>query len=150
MPSIAHIKEFGWKPGRSGNPNGRPKLPGHIRLIKDFSPAEISKYIAKYGRSTIEELVMLESSNDAPIIERIIARMFRQAFDGKPECALPTLKFLLDRSIGKVPDVVMTESPEDIEREELRKLSLNELLQVVRKLIPDDKSFSMPKNLSIE
>ena len=135
MPAIknAHL----WQKGMSGNPNGKPKLPEHLRLIKDFTPTEIGRYIAKYGRFSMEDLILTESDNKAPIIERIFARMFRQAFDAKPEHALPTLKFLLDRSIGKVPDVVFNEPEDDADREGLRKLTLEELLGLVRRMIPD-------------
>lgn len=130
-------KHWLWKPGYAPNPKGRPKLPEHLRLIKEFTSYEIARYIAKYGRNTIQELILTESDDDAPVIERIFARMFRQAFDGKPEVAIPTLKFLLDRSIGKVPDVIYTETPDDEERDSLRKMPLGDLLQMVKRMIPD-------------
>lgn len=145
MAVSAISRTYNWKPGQSGNPSGKPKLPEHLRLIKDFTPSEVSRYIAKYGRSTMEDLILTESDPDSPIIERIFSRMFRQAFDGKSEAALPTLKFLLDRSIGKIPDVILGEPEDDVEREGLRKLTLEELLNLVRRMIPDGPDLPIPK-----
>lgn len=127
-----------WVPGVCQNPTGKPKLPEHLRLIKAFTAPEIARYIAKYGRSTMEELILVESDKESPMIERIFSRMFRQAFDSDSNTALATLKFLLDRSIGKVPDIILTDqSADDPERESLKRLSLDELLQVVRRMIPE-------------
>jgi len=146
LPAIEYPKGP-WKKGQSGNPYGKPKLPEHLRLIKAFTSDEIARYIAKYGRFTIENLILTESDQNAPIIERILARMFREAFEAKPEFALPTLKFLLDRALGKVPDVVFSEPEDDAEREGLRKLTLEELLQLVRKIIPEAPSVPMSTEL---
>lgn len=137
MSAARKLPDHLWKPGQSGNKSGRPKLPEHLRLIKEFTSIEIGRYIAKYGRATLNDLLAVEHNKEAPMIERIFAKMFHTAFDSKPEYALPTLKFLLDRSIGKMPDVVYPEVEEDEQREELRKMPLADLLQLVKRMIPD-------------
>jgi Family of unknown function (DUF5681) len=127
-----------YKPGQSGNPGGRPKLPEHLRLIKAFTAEEIQRIIAKHGRSTLDNILKIKDDPKAAVIDRIFARMFHDSFFSREGEALNAIKFILDRSIGKVPDVVLTEPEDDQEREGLRKLTLEELLHLVRRMIPNE------------
>lgn len=120
--------------GKSGNPNGRPKLPEHLRAIQAFTGEEISRMISKYGRLTLLDLEIVKDNAKSAIIDRIFAKMFCETFE---KGSYATLTFLLDRCIGKVAEVVYSE-PEDTTKEDLRKIPLTELLQLVRKAIPED------------
>ena len=131
-----------FKPGQTGNPFGRPKVPEHLRLIKAFTSDEIQRIIAKHGRMTLDALLAIKDDPKAMMIDRIFARMFHDCFFSKDGEALNAIKFLLDRSIGKVPDIVFTEPEDDQDREGLRKLTLEELLHLVRKMIPDNEPIS--------
>jgi hypothetical protein len=126
------------KKGEVRNPGGRPKMPEHLRIIKAFTPEEIQRIIAKYGRLTLEEVCKLEKDESVPMIERIFAKMFAKAYTARAESAVVVLKFLLDRSIGKVPEVIHAEYESDPGREDLRKLSLEELMLMIRKMLPNE------------
>jgi hypothetical protein len=136
--ALRKVNPYLYKPGQSGNPGGRPKLPEHLRLIKVFTGEEIQRIIARHGRSTLQNLLDIKDDPKAQMIDRIFARMFYDSFFSKDADALGAIKFLLDRSIGKVSETVFTESEDDAEREGLRKLTLEELLQLVRRMIPDE------------
>jgi len=124
-----------WKKGQSGNPAGRSKLPEHLKAIKAFTAEEISRMISKYGRMTLLDLEIVKDNPDSAIMDRIFAKMFCDTFE---KGSYATLTFLLDRCIGKVPDVVYTEPEDSPEKEELRKMPIQELLQLVRKAIPEE------------
>lgn len=68
----AHLAEHCFKPGQSGNPNGRPKVPNEVkRLAREASPRAMQKLIA------------LIDNDDAKV-------------------ALMAAKEVLDRAYGKV------------------------------------------------
>jgi hypothetical protein len=80
-----------------------------------------------------KELQIAVEDQDTPMIDLAIASIFAQsAKNGDYQ----RLAFLLDRAVGKVPDMI--EDDEDrSEREELAKLSLNELLTLVKTNFPN-------------
>lgn len=124
-----------WKPGQSGNPGGKPKLPAELRVINALTPMEVARYIAKYARLKKEDIEIAAKNPDTPVIELAIASVFSHAISFGD---YGRLNFLLDRAIGKVP--VVTETPaEAATRQELQGLSDQELVAMIKEKLPELK-----------
>lgn len=128
---IANLRMF--KPGQSGNPGGRPKLPEELKTIHAHSPVEVSRVISKYARMSFDELKEILTSKSRPVLELAVAKLFMTIIEAGDHSKL---SFLLDRCIGKVPEMVETDDDSEA-REELKKLSLNELLNLVQSNLPE-------------
>lgn len=127
----AHLKQHQFQPGNSLG-RGRPKLPEHLAHIKAFSADEISRIIAKYGRMTTEELLDHLDDRNTIVIDKCIGKLFIESLK---EADYQRLSFLLDRCIGK-PQVVTVDWDEDAD-EQLSKIPLQDLLQIVKNAIPE-------------
>lgn len=126
-----HLKP--WKPGQSGNPSGRPKLPDELRLIASLTQDEITKYVSKYSRMDPQELDELVEARAVPMLEIVIARIFQEsALRGD----FSRLGFLLDRA-GLQPKPVMATDVESQAMEEIRRLTTTELISLVKEQIPE-------------
>lgn len=122
-----------WRPGQSGNPTGRPAIPEYLRAIKSLTQGEVTKIVSKYGRMTYDELHLALERGDAPVIELTVAKIFARSLS---KGDYQGLAFLLDRAIGKVPVIEPTDD-ETRALEELRELSDQELLRLVKEKIPE-------------
>ncbi len=122
----------GWKPGQSGNPGGRAKLPEELRAIKALTQEEVARYVAKYARMGSTELDALVLARSVPMLELAIARIFQEA-EAKGD--FTRLSFLLDRAIGKVQVVEITDASMAA-LEEISALSTPELIKLVRDKLP--------------
>lgn len=122
-----------WKPGVSGNPGGRPKLPEALRGIHSLSQLEVTKIVSKYARMNHAELVAVTEGRAAPMLELAIAQIFVQSAKYGDH---QRLSFLLDRAIGKVPAVDLTDEETEARRE-LQGMTDRELLQLVKDKIPE-------------
>lgn len=108
-------------------------MPEHLRAIKSLSQGEVTKIVSKYGRMTYDELHLALERGDAPMVELTVARIFSKAF---AKGDWQGLAFLLDRAIGKIPVVEPTDE-ETRALEDLRELSDQELLRLVKEKIPE-------------
>lgn len=122
-----------FKPGVSGNPSGGTKLPEELRGIRSLTKLEVTKVISKYARMTADEIELHIEERKIPILELAFCKMFMQSLKHGD---YSRIAFLLDRSLGKVKEVE-EDSEEHLEREELKKLSLNELISIVKTNIPE-------------
>lgn len=127
--SLKNLKPF--QPGISGNyQRGRNWLPDELKGIRSLSQTEITKIISKYFRMSREVAERCMGNPDLPQLDHSICSIIKQSIE-KGDFA--RISFLLDRCIGKVAEIV----PEDNDREELEKLSLNELLTLVKTNLPE-------------
>lgn len=122
-----------WKPGQSGNPSGRPKVPEHLRAILALMPDEVSRMIAKYARMDRVELGLQLEAAKMPMLEACIARIFQESF---AKGDFTRLSFLLDRAIGKVP-VIQPTDEEAQALQDIRDLSNEELIKLVKEKLPE-------------
>lgn len=90
-----------WKKGQSGNPNGRPKLPEHLRDVPSLTADEVNKIMSKYTRMTLDELQRVIAEKKAPALEMAICSNLIKAISSGDYA---NLNFVLDRSVGKVTD----------------------------------------------
>lgn len=94
--SLANLKPF--QKGTSGNPGGKPKLPAGLREVRELTPEELRRLIAKYARMSRADLeVVLADGSPAPMLDMAIAASLQSASSG----SFAHLSFLLDRAIGK-------------------------------------------------
>lgn len=121
-----------WKPGQSGNPSGKPKIPEHLRAIHSLTQQEVTKIVSKYARMTLDELEAAVEARKASAVEMCVAKIFLKSMEYGD---YSRLQFLLDRAIGRTP--VAQESDEDIAaRKDLERLTDRELIQLVKEKLP--------------
>jgi hypothetical protein len=91
-----------FKKGQSGNPSGRFK-DKELQELRRLSTAEFTKSINKFFYLTQDQLKEEIKKPELPMIDLLVGTMLARAVkDQDPQRA----QFLLDRSIGKVKDVV--------------------------------------------
>jgi len=97
-------KEDGqWKPGQSGNPSGRPKVPDDVKAIRKLSPFELERIINKYLQMDAPQIKSLLDSQTLPMREAYIASILLKGLNyGDPK----RFDFILNRLIGKVTEHV--------------------------------------------
>jgi hypothetical protein len=126
-----------WQKGQSGNPNKiYSRLPAELLAIKSLSGKEVLKLVSKYARMTFSQLLAALGDKHTPVLELAIAEVFKMSLE---KGDYTRLSFLLDRAIGKVKEI----EPEDDEEvdaiEEVKNLSMAELLTLVKTNLPGDK-----------
>jgi len=105
-----------FKPGVSGNPAGRPKIPDDIKQAKRLNKLEVERLMNKFMAMTKDEISQSINDPTTPALEIMIGSIIAKAVShGDPV----RLNFLLDRLIGKVKDeldVTVIPRPVIIER----------------------------------
>ena len=96
-----------FEPGQSGNPNGRPKLPGDIKEARKLNAIEFERIANKFLFLSREEIKAIVNDPDTTMIENLIASIYVR---GVTEGSYQHLDFILNRLIGKVKDKVEVES----------------------------------------
>ena len=94
-----------YKPGQSGNPNGRPRK--YVSLLKEqgYKLAEINDTIQAMMSMDLEELKTVWDNPKATILEKTIAAAMRKSLE---KGSLYSLETLLTRVYGKPKETVDT------------------------------------------
>lgn len=112
-----------FKPGQSGNPNGRPPVPAEIKEARKMTRAEVEEILNRYLQMDLGELnrkllkmqadVQAQRDTGIPMIEAMILTLTNKAL---VEGDHVRLDFLLDRIIGPVEKKisVIDETPRDV------------------------------------
>ncbi len=88
-----------FKPGKSGNPNGRPKIRADLKKVKLMSSEDAARLLQKIMNMNTREIQAMVEDEQTPAMEMMIARIITKAInEGDPA----RLNFLFDRTIGKV------------------------------------------------
>jgi hypothetical protein len=108
--SKEHLIPF--KPGQSGNPNGRPRK--YVSLLKEqgYKLAEINDTIQAMMSMDLEELKTVWDNPKATILEKTIASAMRKSLE---KGSLYSLETLLTRVYGKPKELVDIQSDNKIE-----------------------------------
>lgn len=96
-----------WKPGQSGNPNGRPSLPDDVRSAISLNKVEFVRIADGLMSLTEEQLLAKIEDRKTSALELMVAKVITRAIwkgDHK------RLDFLLTRTIGRVPQPKEEES----------------------------------------
>lgn len=120
----------GFKPGQSGNPNGR--APKYITTVTDktgYRNSEIQDCMKSMLRMTLDEISEIQNSKDTPILEKLLAAGIQSDLQ-KGE--LRNLESILNRSYGKPKEFVEMEqvdkhkelTKEEIEIEGVKRFGL--------------------------
>lgn len=118
--------------GVSGFTGRKKQLPEELRGIRSLTQNEVNKVISKYARMVLANLLEKIKDKKTPVLELAIASIFQSSIE-KGDFA--KLNFLLDRCIGKIPDIIEDDDDSD-SREDIGRLSMNELLTLVKSTIP--------------
>ena len=105
-----HLKQYEFKPGESGNPNGRPKKIYTILQKKGYSKDDIRTAFSEIAWYTLEEAKELQDDETKPVITRIVCKQFLEAFN---KGDWNRIKEILEHSIGRPKqDIGITTNPE--------------------------------------
>jgi hypothetical protein len=98
-----------WKPGESGNPGGRPKLPEDIREARKVNRVEVDRVLNRFMNLSRAEIQTITNDPKAPALEFLLASMIIQ---GHLEGDYKRISFVFDRLIGSVAQNVTMSDPE--------------------------------------
>jgi hypothetical protein len=82
---------------------GRPALPDWLRSVRALSKDTVARLLGLCWETPLDQLVAISQNPMTPAGLMIVANIFiRAAIQGDLDCT----KFIMDRSIGKVPDKI--------------------------------------------
>lgn len=129
--SLANLRP--WPKGVSGNAGGLRKLPEGLRGILSLSRLEVTKLVSKYARMSFHELCEAKTNPKTTVLDLSVIAIFeKSASEGDSK----GLSFLLEQALGRLPTTIL-DHEEDKEREELGKLSLQQLLRLAQNSLTD-------------
>lgn len=92
-----------WKPGESGNPDGRPPVPEEIKKIRNLTKNEIKEVGSILLKGREDELVLLVKDPETPVLRKWMANVALKALERGD---MMTLNALLDRLVGRVKEEI--------------------------------------------
>jgi hypothetical protein len=102
-PKNTHLEEYKWKPGQTGNPNGRPPLPKDVKELKKLTQIELEKALNEMLYLNKEQLAQVNKDPESTMLQRLIASIITFGVNKGDH---QRLSFLIERLVGKVKDTV--------------------------------------------
>jgi len=93
-----HLVQHQWKPGQSGNPNGRPKKYVTSLVEQGYKLSEINDTIQNILGMNVEELKDVWDDANATVLEKTVANALRRGIE---KGSLYNLETLLSRVYGQ-------------------------------------------------
>jgi hypothetical protein len=97
-----------FRPGESGNPRGRPKMPKEVKAIRKLSQESVELLLNKYLSMKFKDLKELIETQESDSADMLVATVI---YKGITKGDHYRLDFLLNRLIGKVTDKVEVKVP---------------------------------------
>jgi len=121
-----NIKNHGFKPGQSGNPGGKEKMPEELQKANKLSAKRFIEYVNKYINMNKESLNKDLNRPEATMLELLVGGMIARAVKEQDPARA---NFILDRTIGKVIekmeiDVAVVPKPTIIQRHDGTEIEL--------------------------
>ena len=92
-----------FKPGKSGNPGGKPKVPNDLKEARKLNQIELERTVNRYLFADRETLQKAIKNPSTPVMELMVASIMAQAIRLGDQ---QRLEFILSRLIGKVKDQI--------------------------------------------
>lgn len=124
----------GFKKGKSGNEGGRPEKDPVVKKIQETTLREFMQALQKYGHFTKAQLAEELERPTATMFEIMFCQIVGSASRGAKDAR----QVLLDRLWGKVKDKVEYTDATEVERENIKRMSMNELIEKVKTLLPEE------------
>jgi hypothetical protein len=129
---IKNLKPF--KPGHSGNPAGRPKVPEDVRIATQLTKVEFARIANRYLMMSHPQMTESLSNPEAPMLEKILGGIITDAVVERCE---KKAAFILDRVIGKPEETYhFTNDDSEFDR--------------IAKQIPREKLYQLAQGVSAE
>lgn len=108
IPKAEHLGEHQFRPGQSGNPSGRPKLPEDLKKARRLNQIAVGRIINEYMNLSITELKFELEDESTSALEAMIGKIIIEAHKVGD---YSRVNFLFDRMIGKVTEKVEHKMP---------------------------------------
>lgn len=128
---VPFLAPYQFRPGQSGNPGGRPKMPPSVKAIFGYKKHEVAKIISKYGRMPQYKLDEALRDKEMPVLDRSICELYLRAIEDRDYICL---NFLLDRSIGKSAAPLLDDPEDPVDA--VKSMPLHDLLLLVKANLP--------------
>jgi hypothetical protein len=92
-----------WKPGESGNPEGRPAIPEEIKKLRLLTNEEIKEVATLLLDKNYSAIQLMENDPSTPMLKLWMVKVALKATDRGD---MMTLNAFLDRVVGKVKEQV--------------------------------------------
>lgn len=98
MPNPENIKDHEFKPGESGNPNGRPRK--YVSLLKEqgYKLSEINDSLMALLSMDLNELKEVFENPKATVLEKAVAGAIRKSIE---KGSLYNIETIITRAMGK-------------------------------------------------
>lgn len=87
-----------FKPGQSGNPNGRPKLPEDVKSLFELNKIEFARRCNHFLNLSYSQLEEIKNDPNSLVFDLMIASILLKSIQEGDD---KRLSFFLDRLIGK-------------------------------------------------
>ena len=100
-PNAKPPKEHQFKPGQTGNPAGKAKMPEELQKANKLSAKKFIEYVNRYVNMNRSEIKEDLERKEATMLELLVGGMISKAVSTQDPVRA---NFILDRTIGKVID----------------------------------------------
>lgn len=104
-----HLKQFHFKPGQTGNPNGRPKIPKEIQSLRRLTRASLELVINRYVHLSYDDLRAQRQNGSLEVIDMAIVSILCKGIETGDQAKVD---YVIARLVGKIPEAPPLPPPE--------------------------------------